>query len=65
MKSLAEHNETRFAAYLDMNNPRPNGIACPKCGEELNDTTPFLTLTSNPPQTNVGCKCGYYGTRIV
>jgi C4-type Zn-finger protein len=47
--------------------PIPNGIACPKCGEELLDTQPNVTLTSMPPQKNVGCsseKCDYTGYRI-
>ena len=44
-----------------------NGIACPKCGEELLDTKPNETLTSIPPKKNVGCsseECDYMGYRI-
>lgn len=41
--------------------PRPNGLACPKCGEQLLDTTPNLSLDSFPPQKNVHCECGYHG----
>jgi hypothetical protein len=47
--------------------PVPNGIACPKCGEELLDTQPNVTLASMPPKKNVGCsseKCDYIGYRI-
>jgi C4-type Zn-finger protein len=48
------------------NEPRPNGIACPKCGNELMDTNPMMTLTSYPAQKNVHCsKCEYKGYRIV
>lgn len=40
-----------------------NGIACPKCGEELWDDLTRV-MTSNPPQTPVSCKkCGYSGSR--
>jgi hypothetical protein len=44
--------------------PRPNGIACPQCGSELLDSSPSITLTSDPPQKRVHCQCGYAGTRI-
>ncbi len=45
--------------------PRPNGIACPMCGKELQDSTPLLTMTSNPPQKAVDCPaCGWSGQRI-
>jgi len=44
--------------------PKHNGIACPKCGAELYDSDPMATLTSNPPQKNVHCECGYVGYRV-
>ncbi len=48
-----------------LSNRRPNNIACPECGEELWDTSPRVTLTSDPPQKNVHCPdCGYHGFRI-
>jgi C4-type Zn-finger protein len=67
--SLDEHNSTSSTLYwgLMRQKPIPNGIACPKCGEELLDTKPNETLTSIPPQKNVGCsskKCDYTGYRI-
>jgi DNA-directed RNA polymerase subunit RPC12/RpoP len=47
------------------NEPKSNGIACPKCGNELMDTNPMMTLTSYPAQKNIHCpKCGYTGYRI-
>jgi DNA-directed RNA polymerase subunit RPC12/RpoP len=47
------------------NEPKSNGIACPKCGNELMDTNPMMTLTSHPAQKNVHCpKCEYTGYRI-
>ncbi len=42
-----------------------NGIACPECGKELFDVNPNMVLTLDPPMVNVGCSCGYYGTRFV
>lgn len=45
--------------------PRPNGIACDKCGHELMDSCPNVMLASNPPQLNVHCpKCGFTGYRF-
>ena len=66
LKSLEESNaeSRRLAFKISDNSPRPNGIACPNCGEELMDTNPMSTLTSNPPQKNVHCpKCEYSGYR--
>jgi len=67
MKSLEEHNQERSDDYQGIYNPnpKPNGIECPKCKEELHDTQPNMVLTSYPPKKNVGClKCGYKGYRI-
>jgi len=69
LKSLEEHNSTNSTFHWSMMPQKPilNGIACPKCGEELLDTQPNVTLTSMPPQKNVGCsskKCDYTGYRI-
>ena len=67
MRSLEEHNTERlelFAELLDAMKPQPNGIACPACGLELWDSDPGTTLTSNPPQKNIHCSCGYSGYRI-
>lgn len=66
LKSLAENNaeSLRFAFQMSDNSPRPNGIECPKCKEELMDSNPMMTLTSHPPQKNVHClKCDYSGYR--
>ena len=43
---------TTSTAFYPNNDPQPNGIKCPKCGEELMDTYPMI-LTSDPPQKNV------------
>jgi C4-type Zn-finger protein len=66
--NLSEHNSQASSAQWAMinNSPRLNGIACPKCGEELYDSHPMMTLTSIPPQKNVACsKCDYVGYRVV
>jgi hypothetical protein len=68
LKSLDEHNTTAIAwnSSLYENTPVPNGIACPKCGEELMDSNPMITLTSHPAQKNTHClSCEYVGYRIV
>jgi len=57
---------TTSTAFYPNNNPQPNGIKCPKCGEELMDTYPNMILTSDPPQKNVHCpKCDHKGYRFV
>ena len=69
MKTLAEYNAERTRKRIEfdnwMRNPHVNGIACPKCGKELWDSSPSITLTSNPPKKNVHCPaCGFKGYRI-
>jgi DNA-directed RNA polymerase subunit RPC12/RpoP len=57
---------TTSTAFYPNNNPQPNGIKCPKCGEELMDTYPNMILTSDPAQKNVHCpKCDHKGYRFV
>ncbi len=65
--SLKSHDEFIRQGVADplLNSPKPNGIACPKCGKELLDLTPNMILTSMPPQKTIICrKCGYKGTRL-
>lgn len=69
LKNLASHNSEASSMQYAMSDTSPvlNGIACPKCGEELYDSNPMITLTSNPAQKNVHCsstKCGHVGYRI-
>ncbi|HDY66080.1 MAG TPA: hypothetical protein ENH84_07620 [Phycisphaerae bacterium] len=69
MKTLDEHNTERqrelHRAELPNPHPLPNGIACPTCSEELRDSNPSMTLTSDPPQKNIHCdNCGYRGYRL-
>ena len=66
MKSLEEWNKDR-AAKIEARDtyPKNNGIACPKCGAELQDTDAGILL-SYPAQKRVKCsKCDYVGYRIV
>jgi predicted RNA-binding Zn-ribbon protein involved in translation (DUF1610 family) len=66
LKSLEENNKevTNLFYKLNDNSPRPNGIACPECGEELLDSEPNVVLLSNPVRYNIHCpKCGYAGYR--
>lgn len=68
LKSLGEFNERHRQWWDEAGNmkPRPNGIACPKCGHELSDSAPHIVLTSNPPQKHIGCpECDFEGLRIV
>jgi hypothetical protein len=64
LKSLEQHNKETVDYLYQMNTyPRPNGIACPKCGAELMDTNSEV-LCSNPPKHNINCsKCEYRGYR--
>jgi ribosomal protein S27AE len=67
LKDLNEHNAQASGMQWAMNDDSSvlNGIACPKCGEEMYDSNPMVTLTSMPAQKNVHCsKCDYVGYRI-
>lgn len=62
--SLDKFNEQKQAEYKKERNL--NGIACPKCGEELMDSDKSVLLTF-PPRKRVNCPnsdCGFLGTRI-
>ncbi len=63
LKSLEEFDAERARAIQ----PRPtkNGIACPKCGEELVDQSPGTVLMCHPARVSIVCEaCGYYGSRL-
>ena len=64
MKTLEEHNaEQEF--YKALSKPKQNGIACPKCGAELWDSSAMI-LFSVPPRKDVHCpECDYTGYRLV
>lgn len=66
LKTLGEANQERRAVHsFNFNTPTKNGISCPNCGEELLDSSPMMTLTSNPSKKNIHCEsCDYKGYRI-
>jgi C4-type Zn-finger protein len=67
LKTLDEHNSTARIIQSFDNKPNKNGIACPKCGSELYDSNPMITLASFPAKKNIACMkedCGYIGYRI-
>lgn len=65
MHTLDEFNKGRADLYEHLDKSKLNGIACPKCGKELVDSCPSITLTSNPPKKHVRCpECKYNGYRI-
>jgi len=68
LKTLDEFNTERNAWWgkvLELNDPHPNGIACPKCGKEMFDIEPKMILTSDPPKKEIKCPwCGYSGYRL-
>lgn len=64
LRTLDDHNRSALEAFTLSNRPCPNGIACPKCGQELVDSNPSVCLTSWPPQYSVHClACEYNGYR--
>lgn len=45
--------------------PKLNGIECPECKHELQDTNPGMVLTVYPQRISVECtNCDYKGTRL-
>lgn len=57
--SVDDHNRSRMPMVNIY--PRPNGIACPKCGNEMMDKDATI-LTSLPPRKLVICACGHKDT---
>jgi len=68
LKSLDQFNAERkgwLKKMLELNDPHPNGIACPVCGKEMFDIEPTIMLTSDPPKKKIKCPwCGYIGYRL-
>jgi hypothetical protein len=63
LETIQEHNEKVLRAHAQFNVAvRPSGIACPKCGEEL-DIDYSVQLLSYPVQYRVLCtNCEYTGS---
>ena len=69
LKLLSEWNDKRLAHWRDPKSrgPKKNGVACPKCGEELVDRSPGMVVGSNPPRVEVLCPiptCSWHGRRV-
>jgi len=68
MISLDDYNENKQVRF-DAGIPLPTGIACPDCGDELYDVSPFEVIKAdkdNPPRKEVACQsCGFKGYRNV
>lgn len=63
--SLEDYNAQKILGLQHQYKPIPNGIACPNCGHELVDSSPFSDLTVYPPQKNVHCQeCYFLGFRL-
>lgn len=60
---LDEWNARGLVRISNSNSPTKNGLACPKCGNELIDSSPGYVLYSAPPKTKIHCDCGFTGYR--
>ncbi len=66
---LRAHNDERLSHWRDPDSrkPVPNGIACPRCGNELLDKQPGVMQPTVPPRVNVLCgdgECEWRGVRV-
>lgn len=65
LKSLEDHNAKHRRRHTLGSEVVLTGIACPKCGAELQESNPGRIHPSLPPQKAVKCtKCEYLGTCI-
>lgn len=65
LMELEEYNKTASLHYGEYE-PRYNSIRCPKCGNELIDAEPDVTISTYPPRTRVEClECNFKSTRVV
>lgn len=69
LRTLGENNREALKASRgggEEEPPRPNGVACPLCGEELSDSYKGVIPGSHPPNVATYCvKCGWSGNRYV
>jgi len=70
LKTLEQHEKEKATihTFVESSSPRKNGIACPKCGEELWDSNPSIQMRSHPARTHIHCikkDCNYKGSRTV
>jgi uncharacterized protein with PIN domain len=67
MKSLDEHNEDRRRTHIEYRNVvNRAGVACPKCGAEMEIDQPGVVNASLPPSQWVTCPaCQYQGLKTL
>ena len=66
LKSLKDFNAEKQARWADINAPKPNGIACPQCGQECAETgNPNQHMSGEPPKWKIACpSCSWRGSRV-
>jgi len=65
LKTVRQHNAERLQFYKNTGGPKPSGIACPSCGEEMTEESDTFLL-SHPPQVRISCpQCGRRETVFV
>lgn len=67
LKSIEKHNAEMRRIHKERNKPRPTGVKCPQCGDELVKNSPYSlssTITySDPPSEPVWCPhCDWRGS---
>lgn len=63
--TLQNFNAERIKLYAEAALSKPNGIECPKCGNELMDVNPNDVFGTDPPTMEVACStCDYRGKRV-
>lgn len=62
---LDEYNKNQSKRHENDFKPRPSGIKCPRCGQELLEKTDIMLL-SCPPQAQLFCrKCTYVASKLL
>ncbi len=66
LKTLDEANTELLQRWAMINTPAKNGIACPACGQECQETSnPNQHLKGQPPHWKISCSsCDWTGTRV-
>ena len=67
MKTIKEHNEEAHKYTIRQHQQTmPAGVACDKCGTEMNYTNFNVVLASYPPKKTVVCpNCNYLDYMVV
>ncbi len=62
--SLAASEAEQKRRFDDLERPRPNGIACPKCGKEMLDHLTEWASVGGYARVKASCGCGFETYRI-